>query len=73
MLVLQGEWEYDRYMSKMVRKLKQPHAMRASCYIMHPRTHMDYEGLESLYKGFGVVGRESHEPSDCELPSLLSS
>lgn len=34
MLVLQGEWEYDRYMSKMLRKLKQPHAMRASCYIM---------------------------------------
>lgn len=72
MLVLQGEGEYDRYMSKMLRKLKQPHATRASCYIMHPGAHEDHEGSESLYKGFGGYGqRQSQESSNCELPSLL--
>lgn len=59
MLVLQGEWEYDRYMSKMLRKLKQPHATRASCYIMHPGAQAEHEGPESLCKGFGAVGKES--------------
>jgi hypothetical protein len=55
MLVLQGEWEYDRYMSKMLRKLKQPHATRASCYILHPGAHMDHGGSTSLNKGFGTL------------------
>lgn len=69
MLVLQGEWEYDRYMSKMLRKLKQPHAMRASCYLMHPGAHTDREGSALLYKGFGVGGpRESQELSDFSAP-----
>lgn len=45
MLVLQGEWEYDRYMSKMLRKLKQLHATRASSNIMHPGEHTDCEVL----------------------------
>lgn len=73
MLVLQGEWEYDRYMSKMLRKLKQPHAMRASCYIMHPGAHTDHEGSELLYEGFGGCGqRQSQEPSGCgSLPCSL--
>lgn len=72
MLVLQGEWEYDRYMSKMLRKLKQPHATRASHYIRHPEAHTDHEGVGSLHKGFGLRGqRESQELRDCWLPSLL--
>lgn len=54
MLVLQGEWEYDRYMSKMLRKLKQLHATRASSYIMRPGAHTDHEGSESLDQGLGA-------------------
>lgn len=53
MLVLQGEWEYDRYMSKMLWKLKQPHATRVFCYIIHPEAYTEREGSASLNKDFG--------------------
>lgn len=59
MLVLQGEWEYDRYMLKILWKLKEPHATRASCYITHPLIHMDCEGSTSLNKGLGRLWTES--------------
>ena len=54
MLVLQGEREYDRYMSKMLQKLKELHATRASSYIMRPGAHTDHAGSESLDQGLGA-------------------
>lgn len=71
MLVLQGEWEYDRYMSKMLWKLKQPHATRASCYITQPGAHRDHKGLEPLDKGFGGYGQSPR--SQVTVSSLLCS
>lgn len=72
MLVLQGEGEYDRYMSKMLRKLKQPHATRASCYIMHPG-HTWIMKAQNLYtRDLGAMGKGSPR-SQVTVSSLLCS